>query len=89
MNYNFVERYGPLLSEQDLLLFSSYDQYRNDYETNWYLEQNLKKHKTKVVDKNRRYQALRKLISDTDYFSLENMRLRSPELYQQVYGMYD
>jgi ribosomal 50S subunit-associated protein YjgA (DUF615 family) len=82
----FLERYGSLLDELELNQLNSIEALTNNYEANWHLKNYLSqynKSKTKS-NKNRRYQAMQKLMEDTDYFSIENMRLRAPDLYQNV-----
>lgn len=62
----------------------------SDYEINFYVNKFLeskKQDKTKLSAKirNRRYQALRQL-EQQGYFSIENMRLRQPSLYNEFIG---
>ncbi|KAL0487578.1 coiled-coil domain-containing protein [Acrasis kona] len=87
---NVKERYGVLLESSDVDLFNQFKQYKDDYETNWYLSKlsgksNPNKSKS---NKNARYLLMQKLKSDEDFFSLESMRIRAPELYHHFVGQH-
>lgn len=84
----FLERFWQYLSPEDLEYFSKS---KGDYEVKFYLQE-IKKNSnanfcTNVV-KNRRYEAMKKLESDGEYFSEEEMKFRDPYLYEQLIGQF-
>jgi hypothetical protein len=84
----FLQRFWQYLYPEDLDYFSKS---KNDYEVKFYLEE-IKKNCnasfcTNVV-KNRRYEAMKKLESDGEYFSEEEMKFRDPYLYEQLIGQF-
>ena len=82
----FLSRYGKYLQPEHFLFF---EQFRGDYEVDYYLNQ-LKKspHKSNVVVKNRRYQALKEMVEKGDYFSMKEMKSRNPHLFEHLIGKY-
>lgn len=84
----FLSRFGKYLAKEDLPFF---DHLRDDYEVNFRLKE-LKtffdSRKSKVNVRNRRYECLQRLMSNSDYFSEESMRKRCPLLYEQYIGQY-
>lgn len=85
---SFLMRFGRYLVEDDL---GNFAHLKGDYETEFRLKEvknilDSKKKKTGI--RNRRYECLQRLMKDSDYFSEENMRKRSPLLYEQYIGQY-
>lgn len=85
---SFLMRFGRHLTEDDL---GSFNHLKGDYEIDFRIKEvknilDIKKSKTGV--RNRRYECLQRLMKDSDYFSEENMRKRSPLLYEQYIGQY-
>lgn len=85
---SFLMRFGRYLSEKDL---GNFEHLRGEYEIDFRLKEvkNIldgKKKKTGI--RNRRYECLQRLMKDTDFFSEEQMRKRSPLLYEQYIGQY-
>ena len=84
----FLAKFGKYLELEDLEYFSDA---RKSYEIEFYCKQ-IEKSKTKNFSetrvKNRRYQALKELISQREYFSDEEMKFRDPYLYHQMVGQY-
>lgn len=84
----FLMRFGRYLAEEDL---QNFEHLRGDYEINFRLNEVkniIDSKKTKTGIRNRRYECLQRLMKDSDYFSEENMRKRSPLLYQEYIGQY-
>ena len=84
----FLYRFGTFVSEEDLGYFNNLE---DDYEIKFYLKEikkqlNSKEHKRKV--RNRRYECMKKLKSDTDYFGDREMRKRCPLLFEQYVGQF-
>lgn len=85
---SFLARFGKCLGKEDL---ASFDHLRNNYEVNFRLkelETLFDRKKNEINVRNRRYDCLQRLISDSDYFSEESMRKRCPLLYEQYIGQY-
>ncbi|OWF37077.1 coiled-coil domain-containing protein 97-like [Mizuhopecten yessoensis] len=84
----FLARFGAYLSSDDLEHFVDKS---GDYEIQFYLQQ-LKKEKSKDYSanrvKNRRYQAMKQLIQEGEYFSDDSIKHRDPYLYEQLIGQY-
>lgn len=85
---SFLTRFGRYLTEEDL---GNFEHLKGDYEIDFRLKEvknilDSKKKKTGI--RNRRYECLQRLMKDTDYFSDENMRKRSPLLYEEYIGQY-
>lgn len=84
----FLQRYWNFLDVSDVVYF---EPHRHDYQVNFYLSEimKLQDNKTrKVRVKNRRYEALRSLMSQGSYFSESEMKKRNPLLYEQLVGQY-
>ncbi|XP_023213136.1 coiled-coil domain-containing protein 97-like [Centruroides sculpturatus] len=84
----FLRRYGKYIHYEDLEYF---EPYRTDYEVNFYVMEIEKMHSGKrksVKVKNRRYEALQRLIKQGTYFSESEMRKRNPVLYEQMVGRF-
>lgn len=85
----FLTRFGKFLTIEELLYFESIES--NDYELQFRLKelQKLSNDKTRHVKiQNRRYEALKRLTKDSDYFNESEMRKRNPLLYEQYIGQY-
>ncbi|KAG8228181.1 hypothetical protein J437_LFUL014416 [Ladona fulva] len=84
----FLSRFGTKIKPEHLKYFVPM---RDDYEVDFYFRklQRLHSKELNVVDiKNRRYEALQKLISESSYFSEEEMKSRNPLLYEQLIGQH-
>ncbi|XP_078000143.1 coiled-coil domain-containing protein 97-like [Glandiceps talaboti] len=84
----FLERFGNFMAQEDLSLFENL---KSDYEIQFHLKEikkhlDSKKNKTKV--RNRRYEAMKKLVNDGSYFSEDSMRERDPLMYEHYVGQY-
>ena len=84
----FLSRFHNYLELEDLDYFKDS---RDIYEVDFYCKQIYKSksgsyHKNCV--KNRRYEAMKQLISEGDYFSEEEMKFREPYLYDQMIGRF-
>lgn len=84
----FLSRFWSYLELEDIEVFQdSLDQ----YEVGFYVQQ-IMRSKNKVFQqnrvKNRRYEAMKELISEGEYFSEEEMKYREPYLYDQLIGQY-
>ena len=85
---SFLMRFGKYFKEEDL---DSFGHLRGDYEIDFRLKEVkgiLDNRKRKTGVRNRRYECLQRLMKDSDYFSEDNMRQRSPLLYEQYIGQY-
>lgn len=86
----FLSRFGTHLLERHLEYFVECS-VEERYEVEFYLHKLKKTHckpVTKVQIKNRRFEALKKLITEGSYFSEEEMRKRNPLLYEQLIGQF-
>nr|CAD7576124.1 unnamed protein product [Timema californicum] len=87
----FLARFGQFLEPQHLKCFDITNEDGMDYEVQYYLKQLQRFHnksKMRVVIKNRRYEALKKLVNEGTYFSDEEMKKRNPLLYDRLVGCY-
>lgn len=86
---SFLGRFGHLLSSEHLSYFEKVQ--KDNYEVEYRLKE-LRKllddKKRHVQIQNRRYEALKRLKKDTDYFEENEMRMRDPLLYEQYIGQY-
>jgi hypothetical protein len=92
----FLERYHHLIQDDPILvkLFTDNQTFMNDEDVKYYIDLYLPKRQVENSDnelvskqvKNRRYLAMQELMKNTDYFSMENMRLRDPALYKSLIG---
>eukprot|EP01080_Neovahlkampfia_damariscottae_P006286 gene6286-10293_t len=80
--YLYLEKYGSLLTQKEFNCFEK--NYKENYEVNWYLNKKIGLNNNKKI-KNRRFNAIDSL---KEYFSLEEMKQRRPELYSQILGNY-
>ena len=69
----------------------------DNYEIAWHLQRLYSQnqatkqqtnHTQNLTVRNRRFKHLQQMIATTDYFSEENMKIRSPVLYHQYIGMH-
>lgn len=84
----FLARFWQHLSMEDVVYFSNCE---DDYEVNFYIEEikkNCNTHFCSNVVKNRRFEAMKKLEDEGEYFSEEEMKYRDPYLYEQLIGQY-
>lgn len=82
----FLERYWKFIKIEDVPYF---DEYRSNYDVNFYVNEivMLNNTKTKKVRiKNRRYEALQRMVDERSYFSDAEMKKRNPFLYDQMIG---
>ncbi|XP_063222523.1 coiled-coil domain-containing protein 97 [Bacillus rossius redtenbacheri] len=87
----FLARFGYFLEEKHLEYFKNGGIYASDYEVQYHVQQLQRfhsKHKDQVDVKNRRYEALKKLVDKGSYFSESEMRKRNPLLYERLVGRY-
>lgn len=86
----FLSRFGTHLLERHLEYFVE-SSTEERYEVEYYLKTLRKNHckpVSKVQIKNRRFEALKKLITEGSYFSEEEMRKRNPLLYEHLIGQF-
>lgn len=83
----FLARFHNYMDQCDVRYF---EQFRDDYEIDFYIKEILKRSSKarKIQVKNRRYEALKKLISEGSYFSDLEMKERNPLMFQQLIGQY-
>ena len=84
----FLARFGKYLEEEDLPCFHSVE---DDYIISFHLKEireRLNVHKNFVVVRNRRFEAMKKLVAEGEYFSDEELKYRDPLLYEQMVGQY-
>ena len=82
----FLEKYFSYLIADDVCLFEN----SGDYVVAYYLKKICEPmHKRKALVKNRRYEALQRLIRQGEYFDNESMKSREPLLYEQMVGKYE
>lgn len=84
----FLQRYWKFIKLDDIPFF---DADRDSYEVSFYLSeifkyQNSRTNKVKV--RNRRYEALKKMVEEGSYFSDGEMKKRNPFLYDQMIGQH-
>ncbi|XP_014275521.1 coiled-coil domain-containing protein 97 [Halyomorpha halys] len=85
----FLSRFGKYLMEKHLEYFAHLAP--NNYEVNYYLQDlqsKFSKTNSKSTVRNRRLEALRRLTSESEYFSDEQMRKRNPVMYENLVGQY-
>ncbi|KAI2805796.1 hypothetical protein RDWZM_008959 [Blomia tropicalis] len=84
----FLHHYGKYLDKDDL---QNLESLWTDEKSDLYIQiKDLKercRHKQSAI-KNRRYQALQKLLRDGSYFSNSEMQSRNPYLFEQMIGQY-
>lgn len=86
---SFLARFGQFLALEELTYFENIQ--NDDYELEFRVKElrKLLDDKTRHVKiQNRRYEALKRLTKDTDYFNESEMRKRDPLLYEQYIGQY-
>mmetsp|Transcript_18117 Transcript_18117/g.30263 ORF Transcript_18117/g.30263 Transcript_18117/m.30263 type:complete len:298 (+) Transcript_18117:91-984(+) len=82
----FLERYGQLLSSEEL---ASFDCKANEYCVAWHLKELRRSAAQKATQiRNRRFRAMQKLEGIGDYFSDHQMHERAPEVYQSLLGRF-
>ncbi|KAK2575195.1 hypothetical protein KPH14_003230 [Odynerus spinipes] len=85
----FLAKFGRHLCEEHLKYFDRHKE--DDYEISYHINR-LQRHfnnSTRQRDiKNRRYEALKKLIEEGKYFSEQEMMKRNPLLYEHLVGQY-
>ncbi|XP_046387635.1 coiled-coil domain-containing protein 97 [Ischnura elegans] len=84
----FLSRFGTNIKVSHLEYFSPM---KGDYEVDFYLKKLHRFHSKKLSEvdvKNRRFEAMQKLISEGSYFSEEEMKNRNPLLYEQLIGQH-
>jgi hypothetical protein len=82
----FLSRFGKYLLEEDLAHFPA-----GDYTIDFYLSeirQRLHTNKNETVVKNRRFEAMKQLTAQGEYFSDEEMKRRDPLLFEQMIGQF-
>lgn len=87
----FLSRFGKFLQAQHLDYFTESDNLSENYEVTFHLKELRRFHckDTNEIDvKNRRFEALKKLVKEGIYFSEKEMKQRNPLLYQQLVGQY-
>uniref|UniRef100_A0A2L2YN52 Coiled-coil domain-containing protein 97 n=1 Tax=Parasteatoda tepidariorum TaxID=114398 RepID=A0A2L2YN52_PARTP len=83
----FLQRYWKYVNVEDIDYFNSYQ----DYEAKFYIQEILRNNNvrsSKARIRNRRYEALKKLVDESSYFSDAEMKKRNPFLYEQLIGQY-
>lgn len=87
---SFINRFGKYLSMENLNYLRRYeDADENGYEIKLLLQSLIEHSRNMRRDrKNRRYEALQKLIEGNSYFSETEMMKRNPLLYEQLVGQY-
>ncbi|XP_076359822.1 coiled-coil domain-containing protein 97 [Tachypleus tridentatus] len=84
----FLQRFSKYLEFEDLVYF---EPFKNDYDVEFYLKEIKKRLDSKrntVKVRNRRYEALQKLIKEGTYFSDTEMKKRNPLLYEEMVEKY-
>lgn len=84
----FLTRYHRFLEVEDLEYF---DEMSSDYVIGFHLneiKQRLTKFADKTIIRNRRYEAMKVLIEEGEYFGDEELKHRDPLLYEQMVGQY-
>lgn len=86
----FLSRYGKYLIEDDLAYFNKL---RGDYMIDFHLDSLSQRfhaaaEKSKKKVKNRRFEAMQRLILEGEYFSVEEMKRRDPLLFEEMIGKY-
>ncbi|XP_031572172.1 coiled-coil domain-containing protein 97-like [Actinia tenebrosa] len=87
----FLMRFGQCISTDDLVYFENLDIEKNNFELMFRIKEvkNLLDDKKKHVHvQNRRYKALQRLMTGSNYFDENEMRRREPLLYEQYIGQY-
>ncbi|CAG7835214.1 unnamed protein product [Allacma fusca] len=90
---SFLNRFGKHLQKIHLDYFSSLTGLEKDkcVEVRMYakaLEKAMSGVSQEIVAKNRRYEALQRLVDTTDYFTEPEMQRRNPILFEQLIGRY-
>lgn len=84
----FLSRFGPYLKKEHIKYFEQHNQsLEGNYEIDYYLNQIKRGQNSKHI-KNRRYEAMKKMIKDGSYFGEVEMMIREPFLYEQLVGQY-
>ena len=86
----FLERFFQYLTPDDAFLFEVENGDKDKLIIDYYLKkicESMGKKSAKV--KNRRYEALQRLIKQGEYFDDESMKSREPLLYEEMIGKYE
>ena len=94
----FLEKYHPVLKFSHLQYFKQIDNLTSNDEhrevISFYISKirdndcTVNEPSSSKVRANRRYQAMKKLSSESDFFDCSKMRLRDPEAYHSMIGQY-
>lgn len=85
---NFLIRFGRYLKLPELEFFEQFTEPTDvGFEINTLLK-DLKRLRSKTEIKNRRYEALKRMLEEGTYFSEMEMMKRNPLLYEQLVGQY-
>jgi len=84
----FLENYSRYLTLDDITYFADM---KDNYMIDFYLKEITARcnDANKLVVKNRRYQALQKMMEEGEYFSQNEMKWRDPLLFEQMVGQYE
>jgi len=84
---HFLARFHKQLDVSDTGYF---EQFCGTYEIDFYLKEIHKSNSkaAKIRVKNRRYEALKRLVNDGKYFSMTEMKERNPLMFEQLVGQY-
>ncbi|KAK9507517.1 hypothetical protein O3M35_007357 [Rhynocoris fuscipes] len=83
----FLAKFGQYLLEPHFVFFSN----SSDYDVNFYVNEFKKKFSKPLTQsqiRNRRLEALRRMVEEGDYFSDLEMKRRNPLLYEELVGQY-
>ena len=84
----FLARFGKQLAECDLPVF---DAMKGDYVIDFHLNEiakYLNDGKNSLTTRNRRFEAMKKLVQEGEYFGEDEMKERNPLQYEQMIGKY-
>jgi len=86
----FLERFGKHLIADDLMFF---EQFSDDFYVEFHRKEVLKrlegsKELCRSTVRNRRYEAMKRLVTAGDYFSDEEMKHRDPLMYEDMIGQH-
>ena len=84
---SILQRFGNHLNLKDFELFNEPDNYEMQFYVNKYRALQDPVHKEQVV-KNRRYNYLKNVLKQSDYFEDKELEKRNPLLYKQYIGQY-
>ena len=84
----FLQRYGLLLTEEELNYFDQFIDNHMIKDVLKSLRNAMTGSKSKSLVRNRRFEALKELIERGEYFSDSQMQTRNPLLFEQMIGQY-